>query len=60
MEILPVKRHHLFSLERLERIVGHDDPFDHLILAQARAERAALLTADRQLLAYGDAGLDVS
>lgn len=60
MQILHVQRHHLFSLERLERIPGHNDPFDHLILAQARAERAALLTADRQLLAYGAQDLSVS
>ncbi len=32
----------------------HRDPFDRLLVAQALAEPAILLTADRQLLAYSE------
>lgn len=58
VEVLQVKPHHLAQLERLERIAGHNDPFDHVIIAQARAENAALITADKQMRAYGIAGLN--
>jgi PIN domain nuclease of toxin-antitoxin system len=30
----------------------HSDPFDRLLVSQAKLERCALLTADRQLTAY--------
>ena len=32
----------------------HRDPFDRMLVAQARAENLTLLTADRALAAYGD------
>jgi len=31
----------------------HRDPFDRMLVAQAQVERVPLLTADRQLAAYG-------
>lgn len=31
--------------------LGHRDPFDRMLVAQARAERLVLLTADRRILA---------
>ena len=37
---------------RLKRL--HNDPFDHLILAQARRRDARLLTSDREMGRYGD------
>ena len=37
----------------------HRDPFDRMLIAQARAERLALLTRDRAFLAYGGAGAGV-
>jgi PIN domain nuclease of toxin-antitoxin system len=53
MEVLGVTAAHLAELERLPRIPGHGDPFDHLIMAQAKAEKALLVTADRVLDSYG-------
>ena len=53
IQVLGVKSAHLAELERLPRIAGHGDPFDHLILAQAKAERSLLVTADRELEVYG-------
>ena len=57
IEVLHVSPRHLAALERLEHIPGHNDPFDHLIIAQARAERAVLITVDKQMRAYGIDGL---
>ena len=53
LEVLAVSPAHLAELERLPRIPGHGDPFDHLILAQTKAEKALLVTADRALDGYG-------
>jgi PIN domain nuclease of toxin-antitoxin system len=44
---------HLVALERLPRVNGHGDPFDHLLLAQALVEDARLMTADRMMPSYG-------
>lgn len=32
----------------------HNDPFDRLLVAQARMEKLTLLTVDEKVLAYGD------
>ena len=40
--------------QRAGRLPGnHRDPFDRMLIAQAIAERAQLVTADRRLEAYG-------
>jgi PIN domain nuclease of toxin-antitoxin system len=51
--VLHVQPRHLAVLERLDRISDHNDPFDHLIVAQAKAEGAVLITGDKQLRRYG-------
>jgi PIN domain nuclease of toxin-antitoxin system len=48
---LPVHFRHVAALHELPE--PHRDPFDRLLLAQARVENVSLLTADRALLAYG-------
>ena len=53
LHVLAVSAAHLAELENLPRIPGHGDPFDHLILAQTKAEKAVLVTADRALDNYG-------
>jgi PIN domain nuclease of toxin-antitoxin system len=52
-EPLPVLQNHFAALQRLALVANHGDPFDHLILAQADAERAAVITHDRNMAAYG-------
>lgn len=42
---------HTAEVVHLPRL--HDDPFDRLLLAQARYEGMVLLTADRRLAEYG-------
>nr|MBA3308918.1 type II toxin-antitoxin system VapC family toxin [Nocardioidaceae bacterium] len=49
---LPVTAAHASSL-RLFPELGRHDPFDRLLLGQARIEKLQLLTADRSLLATG-------
>ena len=44
---------HIEELERLPMIKGHRDPFDHLLLVQAKLEADALVTHDRLLPQYG-------
>jgi PIN domain nuclease of toxin-antitoxin system len=56
-DLLPVLPDHCRALVALPR--RHRDPFDRMLIAQARAERLALLTRDRAIIAYGAAGADV-
>lgn len=52
IEVLGVQPHHLRALELLEKRPDHNDPFDHLIMAQAIAENAVLITGDKQIRQY--------
>lgn len=47
---LPVRGRHALDAGRLPR--HHDDPFDRMLVAQARAEDLVLVTADRALSEY--------
>jgi PIN domain nuclease of toxin-antitoxin system len=47
---LPIKDAHLRVLETLPR--HHRDPFDHLLISQAIAEGAYLLSSDRRAVEY--------
>lgn len=47
---LPVHHRHALEVAGLPR--HHSDPFDRLLVAQARVEGATLITADRQFQAY--------
>lgn len=51
--VLGVSPEHLEALESLPAVPRHKDPFDHLILAQASAEQALVMTHDRAMTAYG-------
>jgi PIN domain nuclease of toxin-antitoxin system len=48
---LGIKSAHLQALEHLP--YHHRDPYDHLILAQAKVEGATIITSDRQMADYG-------
>ncbi len=52
LEILPITPAHAAAVERLPML--HGDPFDRLLIAQARCEGLVLLTADARLVDYGD------
>lgn len=50
LTLLPIELAHVALVARLEPI--HRDPFDRMLIAQARAERVPLVTSDRRLAAY--------
>jgi PIN domain nuclease of toxin-antitoxin system len=47
---LPIAHSHALAVASLPN--HHSDPFDRLLIAQAKAENASLLTADRGLAPY--------
>lgn len=53
LDHLPVSAEHAAAVEHLPDV--HRDPFDRLLVAQAVAEGAVLLTADDRLAGYGGA-----
>jgi PIN domain nuclease of toxin-antitoxin system len=52
LDTLAVTPDHAAAVEHLPDV--HRDPFDRLLVVQAIAEGAVLLTADQRLLGYGD------
>ena len=52
-----MKDKHVYALETLNRkedTPPHHDPFDRMLIAQAKAEKMSLLTHDTQLSFYGE------
>lgn len=54
LELLPVEPRHCRELVSLPPI--HRDPFDRMLIAQARADDLLLLTRDAKIASYGRAG----
>jgi len=54
---LSVSADHAAAVETLELL--HRDPFDRLLIVQARHEGLRLLTVDDRVLAYGSPAVDV-
>jgi PIN domain nuclease of toxin-antitoxin system len=50
IELLPIDLRHVLRLVGLPMV--HRDPFDRLLVAQAKAEGMAIITADRLVAAY--------
>ncbi len=50
--VVPLAVAHSHALAVASLPAHHGDPFDRLLIAQATAEKASLLTADRTLAAY--------
>ena len=54
---LPINNNHIFNIKTLNRNTDqpkHNDPFDRLILSQAKSENLILLTHDSLLLGYNE------
>jgi PIN domain nuclease of toxin-antitoxin system len=47
---LPIEMSHCREVSRLP--FHHRDPFDRMLIAQARVEKMSLLSSDRQLFSY--------
>lgn len=58
IDLLPVDPAHCRELIGLPSL--HKDPFDRMLIAQARAERLLLVTRDAAITAYGAAGADTA
>jgi PIN domain nuclease of toxin-antitoxin system len=56
-ELLPISPEHCKELLRLPQ--HHRDPFDRMLIAQARVEGLSLITRDRAISAYRSQGLSV-
>ena len=56
---LAIDAKHAASVALLPQQGAHADPFDRMLIAQARAESMTLLTHDGEVAAYGDAVLRV-
>lgn len=50
IRILPIELSHVEEMEKLPR--HHRDPFDHLLIAQARVEGLILVTHDQAIREY--------
>ncbi len=50
MEPIPVREAHVRELALLPPL--HKDPFDRMLIAQARVENMFLVTSDKQIQAY--------
>ncbi|MGI8933583.1 MAG: type II toxin-antitoxin system VapC family toxin [Phormidesmis sp.] len=48
--LLPISLPHILELDQLPH--HHKDPFDRLIIAQARIEQATIITCDRAFKRY--------
>ena len=54
---LPIEKEHIFLLKTLSRpgdAQKHNDPFDRMLIAQAKFEDLMLLTHDSQFPYYGE------
>ena len=49
---LGIEPSHVVALSRLDRVDGHRDPFDQLLVAQAMVEGLTLVTRDGRLREY--------
>lgn len=51
IDLLPIQLKHIFGLSHLTHI--HKDPFDRLLIAQAKAEKIPILSNDQIIKKYG-------
>ena len=54
---LPIRPEHVFGLGDLHQLPGsreHRDPFDRMLLSQAKVEGIGFLTSDQALATYGE------
>lgn len=50
--LLPITIEHLDTLEALQYVANHRDPFDRLIISQAKTENLTIITSDPQFANY--------
>lgn len=50
--VLPIEISHALEVENLPLFRGHQDPFDRMLVAQAKAEGLTLITSDPKIWKY--------
>lgn len=58
VEILPFEKRHVKTLSKLQVAAGHNDPFDHAIIAHAICDQLILISSDRKFEHYLTQKLD--
>jgi PIN domain nuclease of toxin-antitoxin system len=53
-----VQKEHLLTFATLEAVKDHNDPFDHMIIAQAITEKMPLISSDAKMQHYREQKLD--
>lgn len=51
-EVLNIDFNHVLEFNRLPYHQEHNDPFDRLLISQAKAEKLALITSDPKIFRY--------
>lgn len=51
---LPIQNKHVEELENINKDTNHNDPFDKMLLAQAKVENMVLITHDKKFKAYNE------
>ena len=51
-EVLNIDLSHIMELNRLPFQRGHKDPFDRILISQAKVENLTLITTDRKIWKY--------
>ena len=54
-----IAEEHLQTFAKLEVMEGHNDPNDHLIIAQAITEKMSLISSDKKFPKYRKMGLEL-
>lgn len=54
LRLLNLSVGHIVALDTLIQTSGHKDPFDRILLAQAKTENMYFLSHDKKLLQYGE------
>lgn len=51
-ELLDVNFHHILAYDKLSLHPNHKDPFDRILISQAKAENLTLITSDPKMWKY--------
>jgi|TergutMp193P3_1026864.scaffolds.fasta_scaffold120025_1 PIN domain nuclease of toxin-antitoxin system len=52
-----IKKEHIIALGKIEPVQDHKDPFDHVIIAHAIANKITLISSDTKMQGYKNQGL---
>jgi PIN domain nuclease of toxin-antitoxin system len=53
-----IKKEHILALGKIEPVYGHNDPYDHAIMAHAITNKITLISSDGKMRFYQNQGLN--